>query len=64
LEVVERTYLSGDFDDARTPTIAIQPLTNGYGQLSVAWIERDIDGARSIVLRQELQSAVNDWALH
>lgn len=64
LEVVERTYLSGDFDDARTPTIAIQPLANGYGQLSVAWIERDDEGNRSIVLRQELQSDVKDWSLH
>lgn len=64
LKVVERTYLSGDFDDARTPTIAIQPLANGYGQLSVAWIERDDEGNRSIILHQELQSVVSDWELH
>ncbi|MDP8243030.1 MAG: hypothetical protein P9L94_03035 [Candidatus Hinthialibacter antarcticus] len=63
-EVSERIYLSGDFDDARTPTIGVQPMASGFGQISVVWIERDDEGNRSIVLRQKVGSVVDNWDLH
>lgn len=63
-EVVERIVLSDDIEDARTPSIAIQPTVDGSGQVSVAWIARDEEGRRGIILLRELQSVMNDWSLH
>ncbi|MEW6238681.1 MAG: hypothetical protein AB1656_25125 [Candidatus Omnitrophota bacterium] len=46
--------------DARTPAIAINPITD---RIHCAWIERNDEGERTIVYLREQETKVEDWRL-
>lgn len=58
--LITRQVVSGFEDDIRSPVIALHPITDA---LFAAWINRDFEGRRSIVVLREPHTAVDDWAL-
>jgi hypothetical protein len=61
MSVDNRAVLSSEYADARTPAIALHP---GTDQINVVWIDRWVEGERSIVGRNEIYTAVEYWQLY
>ncbi len=59
--VDNHTVLSSEYADARTPAIALHPVTD---QINVVWIDRWEEGERAIVMCSEIYMAVDSWQLY
>ncbi len=53
--------VSGEFEDARTPALALHPATD---QVHLAWLRREDEERRSLVYRYSLETAVRSWIWH
>lgn len=53
--------VSGGFEDARTPALAVHPATD---QIHLLWLRREDEEHRSLVYRYSLETGVRGWMWH
>lgn len=53
--------VSGGFEDARTPALAVHPAMD---QIHLLWLRREDEEHRSLVYRYSLETGVRGWMWH